>query len=139
MAEDNSSGKPIIKAASACVWRGDEVLLIQRGKTWGRGFWSLPGGSIEVGEEPRVAAERELLEETGIVAGLAHHVGDFELKGPDVDYVISCWTGMFEGGEAVAMTDAIGVAWVRMDELGSLRLAFNNDVAIASARRVLGI
>jgi 8-oxo-dGTP pyrophosphatase MutT (NUDIX family) len=93
---------------------------------------------METGETPRQAAERELKEETGIIAALPHHVGDFDLRAPNVDYVISCWTGMYSGGEAVAMSDAIDVAWLRIEDLKNLKLAFNNDVAITKARSILG-
>jgi 8-oxo-dGTP diphosphatase len=59
-------------AVSAAIFRGGEVLLIERGKSGPlQGFWSLPGGRIEPGEPVREAALREVLEETGIVAELA--------------------------------------------------------------------
>jgi ADP-ribose pyrophosphatase YjhB (NUDIX family) len=32
-----------------------------------RQFWTLPGGSVEAGEQPEEAARREVLEETGVV------------------------------------------------------------------------
>ena len=54
--------------ASVVVFRGDEVLLVQRGKRPYDGFWSLPGGEIQWGETAADAARRELQEETGLLA-----------------------------------------------------------------------
>ena len=54
--------------ASVVVFRGDEVLLVQRGKRPYEGFWSLPGGEIQWGETAAEAARRELKEETGLLA-----------------------------------------------------------------------
>jgi len=50
------------------VWKDGQVLLIRRGKPPGYGEWSLPGGSQELGETLFAAAEREVMEETGVRA-----------------------------------------------------------------------
>ncbi|ARS90119.1 NUDIX domain-containing protein [Natrarchaeobaculum aegyptiacum] len=42
------------------------VLCVKRGVPPGVGEWTIPGGHMEVGEEPAAAAARELEEETGI-------------------------------------------------------------------------
>ena len=44
------------------------VLLGKRAVGWGAGAWCIPCGSLEWGEDVRAAAERELLEETGLRA-----------------------------------------------------------------------
>jgi 8-oxo-dGTP diphosphatase len=139
MTEDIISPRPIIKAASACVWRGDDILLVQRGKAWGYGFWSLPGGKIEDGESAIIAASRELMEETGVAADLQYHVGDFDLDGKDVRYTIACFTGLYVSGEAKAMTDAKAVAWVHWQNIGDYSLAFNNAEAVALARTLISL
>ncbi len=44
-----------------------KILLGLRKSPHGNGTWSFPGGHLEMGEEPKDAAIRELKEETGIV------------------------------------------------------------------------
>jgi 8-oxo-dGTP pyrophosphatase MutT (NUDIX family) len=49
---------------------GDDFWLIREYKyAIGRDSWQLPSGSIDNGEQPQQAAVRELLEETGLIAG----------------------------------------------------------------------
>ena len=46
----------------------DEILMIKRNKTPNKGFWSPPGGKLNMsdGESPYECAKREALEETGV-------------------------------------------------------------------------
>jgi 8-oxo-dGTP diphosphatase len=54
-------------AAAVLVEQGDQVLLTQRAGEPFQGFWSLPAGFVDAYEDPARAAERECLEETGLV------------------------------------------------------------------------
>ena len=53
-------------AADAAVRRGDSVLLIQRKHPPMAGAWAVPGGFVDQGEDPVLAALRELEEETAL-------------------------------------------------------------------------
>lgn len=54
-----------LSGVTAVVVRGDEVLLVKRSDT---GAWTPVTGIIDPGEQPAVAAAREVLEEADIVA-----------------------------------------------------------------------
>lgn len=54
------------------IQRRDRVLMVRErvqtgpGKHDGPEYWTLPGGGIELGEEPALGVRREVLEETGL-------------------------------------------------------------------------
>lgn len=54
-----------LSGVTAVVVRGDDVLLVRRADT---GEWTPVTGIIDPGEEPSVAAEREVLEEADVRA-----------------------------------------------------------------------
>lgn len=126
--------------ASACVWKDGKVLLIQRAKP-PLGLWSLPGGHVEFGETAVAAAERELLEESGVTADLTAFIGLYEviLDKPAFHYAIACYGGMWRSGEAQASSDALEARWLAPAELDSLDFAPNVREAIARARALLGL
>jgi ADP-ribose pyrophosphatase YjhB (NUDIX family) len=110
------------------LFRDDTVLLIRRGRPPAEGAWSLPGGAQRLGETAEQAARRELLEETGILAGpllLAGHVDSIHTD-PDgriqYHYTILDFCGLHMQGEARAGGDAADIAWARLDRLDDYAL-----------------
>ena len=136
MTKDHSNDRPIIKAASACVWRGEEVLLVQRAAPQGKGLWAFPGGKLESRETALVAAHRELLEETGVFATLEHEVGVFTVELPSVIYEITCFTGTWLQGEAVAASDAGAAKWIHHLNVEQLVVAPNILAALKIAKNL---
>lgn len=55
-------------SAGALVMRGQSLLLVRHFRPGVHDFWAPPGGGVEDAEELSATAEREALEETGIVA-----------------------------------------------------------------------
>lgn len=57
-----------IRYADVLLFRGSKLLILQRAGDQGNHTdeWCIPGGHVDAGEDFRTAAQRELLEETGI-------------------------------------------------------------------------
>jgi len=60
---------------NAVVVDDDRVLLLLRAREPSAGAWTVPGGFCEADEHPRVACERELLEETGLRGRAVAYLG----------------------------------------------------------------
>jgi 8-oxo-dGTP diphosphatase len=128
-------------AASACVFRGNEVLLVQRGKPPYLGAWSLPGGLIEPGETAIDAATREVLEETGISCRLHSIAGVNDVILRDTNgalthhFVISAFAGCGDG-EPVAGSDAMAAVFVPLTEIAGRGLGRRVCQIIMTAHRL---
>ncbi len=55
-----------VPCASVSVVDDGRVLIVKRAADPGYGEWTIPGGHLELGEQPAVGAARELHEETGL-------------------------------------------------------------------------
>ncbi len=122
-------GLRAIPAVGVVCLRGDEVLLIRRGNPPKQGEWSLPGGRIEPGEQARVAALRELAEETGVEAELVGLIdvvdAIFKNKAGTLvtrHYVLVDFAARWLSGEPVAGDDADAARFVGPGELAGLGL-----------------
>lgn len=78
----------VILAGCAITNDDGAILLIHR-NTPGRTQWELPGGKIDDGEEPAVAAVREVSEELGLDVEIVHGLGaqDFKEDGYTLSYI----------------------------------------------------
>ena len=131
-------------ATSRAVFRGDHVLLVQRGQGRLAGLWSLPGGHVEPGEPLRAAALREVREETGVEASLEALVDVHEvlLRAPEGDlqahYLIVVFCGRWRAGEPQAASDAADARFVPLADLGGYALTDGAADVIQRAFRQLG-
>jgi len=69
-----------VGVGGAIINEKEEILLFLRNSDPEKGFWSIPGGSVEFGESVETALIRELREELGVevevirLLGLANHI-----------------------------------------------------------------
>lgn len=116
-------------AVGAVVFNEDKVLLVLRGKPPAETQWSIPGGSVELGETLQEAAEREIAEETGIVIQAKKPIYTFDVIDRDEDghirfhYVIVDLAADYVSGEPRAGDDAVDVSWVSRKDLKNLSVS----------------
>ena len=116
---------PIVGVGAVVVQDG-QVLLIRRANEPSRGRWSIPGGTVELGETLAQAAIREVREECRVEVEIGGVLSTFDLIQREENgqiryhYVLIDLAARYVGGEPVAGTDALEVRWVREAEFDEL-------------------
>ena len=111
-----------VPAVAAIILRDDEILLVKRGSEPGLGKWSIPGGSLEIGETLEEGLKREVREETGlqIEVGRLAGIGDLIVSDQGVlkwHYLLINYLAVATGGELRPATDATECRWVELSEI----------------------
>lgn len=100
------------------------VLLVQRGREPLAGYWTLPGGKVELGETLKATAVRELFEETGVrlVEDALRPLGWYEVIGALQHRIVCAHEALLISREAkaTASDDAADAAWMTRDEVEKL-------------------
>ena len=107
-------------AAYALLTRDGKVLLTRMSsRTRIGGRWTLPGGGIDHGEDPRDALRREIYEETGLTAepGRVLDVHATHFTGPRSDGLVEDYHGIHLIFDAV-LDEASRAAEPRVVEVG---------------------
>jgi len=109
--------------------------MVRRGPRATRsGFWAVPAGFVDYGEEIRAAAARELLEETGLIADVGEVIFAASNFHDPSKLTVGIWfAGSVTGGTLGAGDDADDVGWFDLDHLPPL--AFETDEALFEGLR----
>jgi ADP-ribose pyrophosphatase YjhB (NUDIX family) len=107
-------------AVGVAVFRAGRLLLVRRVMSPGRGRWSLPGGYLDPGEDPRAAAAREAAEEAGVTVEVGAVVDVFANPPDDGGAIFILYAASWVSGEPVAGDDADDAAFFARDALPPL-------------------
>ncbi|MFQ5909076.1 MAG: NUDIX hydrolase [Thermoplasmata archaeon] len=116
-----------VPAVAGIVFRGQEVLLVQRKVPPSAGRWSLPGGAVELGETLHQAVVREVAEETGLEVEPVSLVGVYDNiveEGERVrfHYTLVDFVCRLVGGRLHPGSDAGDARWVSLRDLDQVDL-----------------
>ena len=130
--------RPIVGVGGVIIVDGKVVLIKRRFEPLA-GQWSIPGGSLEVGETLEAGVAREMLEETGLHVDVGPVVDVFDrilLDGEHkvrYHFVLIDYLCTARGGELRAASDVADVALVSPEDLGPYRLTPKADAVIRKA------
>lgn len=129
--------KVIKVTVDGVILREKEVLLIKRGKEPFKGYWALPGGSVEYGETTERAVVREVKEETGLNCDIVRLIGVYSNpdRDPKVHSISAAYLMELSRDEKLRPgDDAVRAQWFAIDDLPH-KTAFDHKDIIQDALR----
>lgn len=143
---DNATGpadRPLrpTPTCCACIVHQGRILLIQRAQDPNKGFWSFPGGRVELGETILEATRREVKEETGIEIDPLEVLQVYDWIVRDdagnlrLHYIVNYVRARYLSGDPQARSDAAQARWTTAAEIPHLTM---HPVPRKTALRLLG-
>ncbi len=128
----------------AIIFEGDTVLLVERAGEPLKGWWSIPGGLLETGENLADAVKREVREETGLLVEIVSRFDIFERIMRDAEgraeyhYVLVDYICKAAGGELHPGDDVSRVEWVPCVRLDDYKVTSGTIEAVKKAYSDVG-
>jgi len=125
---DAPTPNSLVPAATVFVQDHDgRILMIQRSDN---GLWSLPGGTMELGESIAECAERETLEETGYRVHVSGLIGVYSDPKTVIEYDDGEVRQQFaillraelDGGELATSSESVAVEWATPAQLEAMEI-----------------
>jgi len=126
--------RPVVGVGGVVIHEG-RALLIRRGTEPLKGQWSIPGGTLDLGETLAQGVARELREETGLEVRVLDLIEIFERIFPNPDggnphpsrpqyhFVIADYLCDVISGTPAPSSDVTDVALVREEDLAAFHLS----------------
>jgi 8-oxo-dGTP diphosphatase len=140
--------RPVVGIGGVVI-ENEQALLIKRGSEPLLGQWSIPGGTLELGESLQQGVARELLEETGLEVQVLEMIEAFdrifldpaaanarERSRPKYHYVIVDYLCQRRAGEARAGSDVTDIAYATEQELERFQMT---STAVRVLRRAFAM
>lgn len=127
-----------VAGVGAVVFYNDAVLLVERKFPPFENQWCIPGGKVLLGETLQQAAEREILEETGVTIYAGEPVYSFDVIDKDNDnkikyhYIVIDLIAEYVSGKPVGRDDAILADWVDREKFYKLDINKTTKDLLAS-------
>lgn len=131
-------------AVSAVIVRDGTVLIIQRGRPPGAGYFTVPGGVVEAGETLTAAVKREVLEETALViepvalAGYREYIARDAAGRVERHFVILPFAARWVSGVFTPNEEIVAGQWRHPSELAGLKTTDGLAEIVAAALDRLG-
>lgn len=110
-------GKPIRKAVRCYLIKDNEVVVTKYKKgNKKEGYYDIPGGKIEEGENPKQTAIREMKEETGIEIQNLKYKGIMTIEYPNRMFIFDTFISKEYEGEPQEFEENTS-EWIDIDEL----------------------
>lgn len=94
-------------AVAVLIEKGEQILFVQRAISPRKGYWTLPAGFVDAGEDPREAARREVREETNLQVDIGQLLGILPVQEhKDGANLLIVYRGKVENGKLKAGDDA---------------------------------
>lgn len=116
-------------AVAVLILEQERILLVRRTNQPEQGKWTLPAGFVDAGEDPKLAAERECFEETGLHVEVTELINVYSGREHDrgADILIA-YHAETRSGELIPGDDADKAAFFQLSDLPPLAFTSTYEI-----------